>query len=115
MQKEMEEGIRMARKERDIIAHSRLAIVVNLMFYYGLAISVWGLVLRFSIFWSAVAGIILGLIIAFTFCLSTITTKPRNIEEVEDRNFFVRTWCVPAIVIGVFGLLFWGAKVFFSQ
>ncbi|GEM_PF-4822061 len=116
MQTEAEkEAIKLAKKERDIISYARFAIILNLSLYYGIAISIWGLALRVNLLWSFLTGTVLGLIVAFTFCLATIATRPKSMEEIGDRKFFVGSWDIFAIVIGIAGLAVWMVRILFFR
>lgn len=105
----MEEGIRLAKQERAYLEHTRfwpITSILNLIVFYGVALGIWGLALRISFFWGALAGVFAGLLIAFTFCLVPIINKQRSSEELEDQTFFVGIFVKFAIIIGIIGLVF---------
>lgn len=91
-----------------------LSAILNLAFFYGLAFSIAGLSLRISMLWSAIAGVVLGLFIALTFCSHPIFAKLEDWDDLKGRRFFIGVWIKLAIIIGALGVVAWIVRSLFS-
>ena len=87
--------------------------ILNLIFFYGLAFGIWGWAFGFSLLWSVIIGAVIGLAVAFSICSYPIFTKPQDIQQLKDMQFFVGIWVKLGIAIGVVGLIVLVVKILF--
>jgi len=73
------------------------------VFYSG-ALAAWGFALEVSILRAALAGAVIGLAIAFTFCLSPITKPIETLEQLKGAQLYLSGFLRFAILIGIFGI-----------
>ncbi len=111
-EKTASKAIKEARTEHYNTKHLAIMSVVNLIFWYGVAFGIWGLVFKLSFPWFILIGITVGLLVV-VFCSAPLFFMRRTPEHVKDTIFFVGIWVKIGIIIGTLGLLFWIIKTIF--
>jgi uncharacterized membrane protein len=88
-------------------------VALQLIVYYGIAIGIWGLLLKKSFLVFAFWGAIVGLIISLLFVVPVIAFQ-RTKEKIRDMSFGAGfMWGNLGIIIGVLGLVTWIVRVIF--
>ena len=82
-----------------------LSAISHLLFFYGSAGGIWGLAIGISLLWSALVGILLGVVITFTICSFPIFAPIDTMEQVRNRQFFIGMWVKLAIILGGVGMI----------
>lgn len=80
---------------------------LQLIFYYGVAVSIWGLVFKGNLLSFGLWGIIFGVIIS-VLSVGPVIAFQRTREKVKDISFGAGViWGNIAIIIGVLGIFVW--------
>jgi len=85
---------------------------LHLIFYYGIALAIWGLAFKKFLLLGLI-GIGLGFLISLVFVAPVIASQ-RSAGRTKDMMFAAGAiWGNIAIVIGILGLIAWGIRVLF--
>jgi hypothetical protein len=88
---------------------------LHLIFYYGIALIIWGFALKQSIFWFGLTGVILGLLISLVFVVPVIAVQ-RTEEYTKDMMFAAGAiWGNIGIFIGILGIIVWIIRIIFFR
>ena len=80
-------------------------VSLQLVMYYGIAISIWGLVFRKSFLVFGFYGVIVGLLISLLF-VAPIIAFQRTKERIRDMSFSINAmWGILGIIVGIVGLV----------
>jgi hypothetical protein len=94
---------------------SAVMTTLHLVVYYGVALSIWGLTLKKSIFWFGLYGVIAGLLISLVFVAPVIVTSKTK-DRVRDMMFSAGAiWGNVGILIGILGIIIWIVRVIFFR
>ncbi|MCX6743818.1 MAG: hypothetical protein NT116_06340, partial [Candidatus Parcubacteria bacterium] len=86
---------------------------LHLIFYFGIALLIWGLALKKSIFWFGLAGVLVGLIISLLF-VAPIMGMQKTKERTKELMFSIGSiWGGISIIIGILGILVWIIRAIF--
>lgn len=86
---------------------------LHFIFYYSIAIGIWGLALKRSIFWFILSGAIVGLVISLLF-VSPVVASQRTKGRIQDMMFAAGSmWGGLSIAIGILGIITWIIRAIF--
>ncbi len=92
---------------------SAVMAALHLIFYYGIAIGIWGLALKKSILWFILFGAIAGLLIGLVFVCPVVASQ-RTKGRLQDIMFSAGSiWGGIATIIGVLGIIVWIIRIIF--
>lgn len=78
---------------------------LHLIFYYAIALSIWGFALKKSIFSFCIFGVVVATVISLLF-VGPVISKQKTKQKTKEMMFAtVAIWGNIGIVIGVIGLL----------
>lgn len=88
---------------------------IQLMITYGIAIGIWGLVIKKSFLPFGLYGVITGLLFSLLF-VAPVTASQRTKERIQDISFAAGSiWGNLGIIIGVVGLIAWVIRLIFFK
>jgi hypothetical protein len=82
----------------------------NLAFFFGLAAAIGGLASHENVLASTLAGILAGIIVAATICRAPIFAEIDNLQQLQDRQFFIGVWVKIAIALSGVALIVWAVR-----
>ncbi len=86
---------------------------LHLIFYYGIALLIWGFALKRSLLWFSLSGVLLGFIISLLF-VAPVMASQKTVSRTKDMMFAAGAlWGNLAIVIGILGILTFIIRVIF--
>jgi len=86
---------------------------LHLIFYYAIAVLIWGFALKGSLIWFGVSGALIGFLISLFFVFPVIAGQ-RTEERTREMMFAAGAiWGNIAIVAGVVGILAWIVRAIF--
>ena len=88
---------------------------LHLIICYGIALGIWGLVLKKNFLWFGLSGFIVGLLISLVFVVPVIAMQ-RTAKRTKNMMFAAgATWGNIGILIGILGIVVWIIRAIFFR
>src|ERR1700722_19083563 len=88
---------------------------LHLIFYYAIALGIWGLAVHKSFIWFGLSGAVLGLLVSLVFVVPVIAGQ-RTANRSKDMIFAASAlWGNFAIIIGIAGILAFVIRLIFFK